>query len=75
MLCHSTAVSSGLPGAVQRTSGACATIEGRVISHMRFMKPVVAIAAICATMLTMRIMRSKRMAGRVRKRRGLRRAR
>ena len=42
---------------------------------MRVMKPVVAIAAICATMLTMRIMRSRRKASGMRKRRGLRRAR
>ncbi len=42
---------------------------------MRFMKSVMAIAAICATMLTMRAMamRSKKKAG-MRKRRGLRRA-
>jgi hypothetical protein len=40
---------------------------------MRFMKPVMAIAAICATMLTMMVMRSKSAA--MRKRRGLRRAR
>jgi hypothetical protein len=41
---------------------------------MRFMKPVMAIAAICATMLTMMVMRSKRSGG-MRKRRGLRRTR
>jgi hypothetical protein len=41
---------------------------------MRFMKPVMAIAAICATMLTTMVMRSKKSAA-MRKRRGLRRAR
>jgi len=39
---------------------------------MRVMKAVVALAAICATMFTLRIMRSKRMAGGVRKRRRFR---
>jgi hypothetical protein len=34
------------------------------------MKPVMAIAAICATMLTMRVMRSKKSSG-MRKRRGM----
>jgi hypothetical protein len=43
---------------------------------MRFIKPVMAIAAICATMLTMRMMWSKKKTARGRgKRRGLRRAR
>jgi hypothetical protein len=38
---------------------------------MRFMKPVMALAAICATMLTMRVvMRSKKTSGK-RKRRGM----
>ncbi len=41
---------------------------------MRFMKPVMAIAAICATMLTMRVMMSKK-SSRMRKRHGLRRTR
>ena len=41
---------------------------------MRFMKPVMAIAAICATMLTMLVVRSKKRAD-MGKRRGLRRAR
>ncbi|HTA03841.1 MAG TPA: hypothetical protein VK802_25910 [Streptosporangiaceae bacterium] len=41
---------------------------------MRFMKPVMAIAAICATMLTMMVMRSKKSAA-MRKRHGLRRGR
>jgi hypothetical protein len=40
---------------------------------MRFVKPVMAIAAICATMLTMRMMWSKKTARG--KRRGRRRAR
>ncbi len=47
--------------------------RGRVISQMRFFKPVVVIAAICATMLTMRKMWSRRTARG--KRHGLRRAR
>lgn len=42
---------------------------------MRFMKPVMAIAAICATMLAMRtVMRSKKSSN-MRKRRGMRRGR
>jgi hypothetical protein len=46
-----------------------------VISQMRFVKPVMAIAAICATMLTMRMMWSRKAARGKGKRRGLRRAR
>jgi hypothetical protein len=42
---------------------------------MRFSKPVRALAVICATMLTMRMMRSKKTARGKAKRRGLRRAR
>jgi hypothetical protein len=38
---------------------------------MRFMKPVMAIAAICATMLTMRVMMAKK-SSRMHKRRGMR---
>jgi hypothetical protein len=41
---------------------------------MRFMKPAMAIAVVCATMLTMAVMRSKKSAS-MRKRRGPRRAR
>ncbi len=41
---------------------------------MRFMKPVMAIAAICATMLTMRVMMSKK-SSHMRKRHGPRRTR
>lgn len=42
---------------------------------MRFMKPVVAMAAIGVTMLTMLMMRSRRKADGKRQRRGLRRTR
>ncbi len=42
---------------------------------MRFVKPVVVLAAICATMLTMRMMLSRKAARGKNKRRGRRRAR
>ncbi len=51
----------------------CSTIGERVIPQMRFFKPVVVVAAICATMLTVRRMWPRQTARG--KRRGLRRAR
>ena len=71
---YSTVVPAGAArlGLIART--APVGLIGGGMSLMRFMKPAMAIAAICATMLTMMVMRSKKNAA-MRKRRGLRRAR
>jgi hypothetical protein len=42
---------------------------------MRFMKPVMAIAAICASMLMMRMVMSSKKSASMHKRRGMRRGR